>query len=264
MKRTSVLLLLMSLTTMLYLTWERPPRAETTNEDSLMNSSSSGELIRDFLIALTKKDKKQARTYLSLNVKIPEIREDTPIRSFSGLPSPRDNVIVSVAYFADEETLNRIAFIWEIAFNKDQITNIHVVYDGSNPFMNESNLIKQYKAKNKTGVLTASEFPFDITHVDGNVNNDILMLRYKNVDLNGLLQIIVEPNTVDLKSLKRENDQFYTLNNGINALYQPNYPPGHQLVFHHANLKYSIGIKGTQNQNITVNDLLEIANSMFR
>ena len=264
MKKTSVLLLLLSLTTMLYIHWERTPSAETINEDSVTNASNSGELVRDFIIALSKKDEKLARTYLSLNVKIPEIREETPIRGFSGLPSPKENVIVSLAYFDDEESSNRIAFIWEIAISKDKITHINVVYDGSNPFMNELHIIKEYKNKNKTGILTASEFPFEITHVDGNVNNDILMLRYKNVDFNGLLQIKVESNTVDLKSLKRENDQFYTLNNGIKALYQPNYPPGHQLVFHNSNLKYSIGIKGTQNQNITVDDLLKIANSMFR
>lgn len=264
MKKTSVLLLLLSLTAMLYIHWESTPSAETINEDSVTNASNSGELVRDFIFALTQKDEKLAKKYISLNVKIPEIRENTAIRGFSGLPSPKKNVIVSVAYFDDEEIPNRIAFIWEVVFNKDKITNINVVYDGSNPFMNESNVIKQYNAKNKTGVLTASEFPFDITHVEGNVNNDILMLRYKNVDFNGLLQIKVEPNTVDLKSLKGENDQFYTLNNGVKALYQPNYPPGHQLVFHHANLKYSICIKGSQNKNIAVDDLLEVANSMFR
>lgn len=141
MKKTSVLLLLLSVTIMLYISWERPPSAETLNEDSVTKASNSGELVRDFIIALTKNDEELARTYLSLNVKIPEIREDTPIRSFSGLPSPKENVVVSVAYFDDKEKSKRIAFIWEIAFSKDKITDINVVYDGSNPFMNESNII---------------------------------------------------------------------------------------------------------------------------
>ena len=262
MKKTLVLLL--SLTTILYIPWERPPSAEIMNEASVTNALNSDELVRDFIMALTKKDEKLARTYLSLDVKIPEIREDTPLRSFSGLPSPKENVMVSVAYFDDGEEKNRIAFIWEITFSKDKITDIHVVYDGSNPFMNESYVIKEYNEKNKIGILTASEFPFDVTHIEGEVNTDILIIRYKNVDFGGLLQIQAEPKNIELKSIKREKDQFYTLNNGIKALYQPSYPLGHQLVFLHDNVKYSIGVKDNQNQNFTVDDLLKIANSMFR
>lgn len=262
MKKT--LILLLSLTIILCIPWERPPSAEIINEASVTNASNSDELVRNFIMALTKNDEKLAGTYLTLDVKIPEIREDTPLRSFSGLPSPNENVIVSVAYFDDGEESNRIAFIWEIAFSEDKITDIQVVYDGSNPFMNETHVIKEYKEKNKTGFLTASEFPFDVTHIEGKVNKDILILRYKNVDFGGLLQIQANPKNDELKSLKRDEDQFYTLNNGIKALYQPNNTPVHQLVFHHDNVKYSISVKGTQNQNITVVDLLKIANSMFR
>ena len=93
---------------------------------------------------MVKKDEKLARTYLSSNVKIPEIGEETPINRILGFPSPKENVRVSIAYFYDGDNMpERIAFIWEITFNKDKITDIRVVNDSSNPFISESNVIKE-------------------------------------------------------------------------------------------------------------------------
>lgn len=90
----------------------------------------------EFVItSLIKKDEEHARTYLTSNVVIPEIREDTPINRVTGLPSPNENVSVTMAYFDDGEGMQeRIAFIWEITFVEDKVTDIRVVYDGSNPF----------------------------------------------------------------------------------------------------------------------------------
>ena len=81
-----------------------------------------------------KKDEGQARTFLNSNVIIPEIVEKTPINSVMGVPSPKENVMVSIAYFdSGEGSRGRIAFIWEIAIIKNKITDIRVVYDGSEP-----------------------------------------------------------------------------------------------------------------------------------
>ena len=45
-----------------------------------------------------------------------------------------ENVMVSVAYFDNGKgSEGRIAFIWEITIIKNKITDIRVVYDGSEP-----------------------------------------------------------------------------------------------------------------------------------
>ncbi|MGE7694986.1 hypothetical protein ACQKNC_12880 [Lysinibacillus sp. NPDC094177] len=208
---------------------------------------------------MSKKEEEQLKTYISSNVTIPEIREETPISGFSGLPSPKENVRVALAYFNDGENMpERIAFIWEITFNQEKVTDIRVVYDGYNPFMNESKIIKEYMKKYIVNILTVSQFPFDITHVKGSINNDILLIRYQNVNSQGLLQVRVEPDEENLKAAEGEN--IYTLKNGIKALYQPNV---NQLIFVHDSLKYSISIVSEITENFTVQDLLEIANSMF-
>jgi hypothetical protein len=171
---------------------------------------------------------------------------------------------VSIGYFDSEENEpERIAFIWEITSNKEKVTDIRVVYDGSNPFEDESKVIREYQDKMKTPVLAPSEFPFDITHIDAYIDKDTLMLRYRNADLKGLVQIKVVSNVTNLEKIKGENDKYYTLKNGTKALYQPNFPTAHQLIFQHKNLKYSIGISKTMKKDIKVEDLLKIANSMF-
>lgn len=214
----------------------------------------------EFVITISKKDIKQARSYLVPNVEIPEIREETAIGRITGLPSPQKNKSVSIAYFDSGDNLNdRIAFIWELSYVKDKITDIKVVYDGANPFLNEISTIKEYETKNKVKVLTEYELPFEVTHINGTVDHKVLMLKYRNVELNSLLQIKVESSSIDLESLKNKNDEFYTLENGIEALYQQNKK---QLIFQHKNLIYTINIKTSSNQKYTVDDLLRVANSM--
>nr|WP_106779485.1 hypothetical protein [Lysinibacillus timonensis] len=237
------------------------------NCQPVMAAPDSVKIGSDFVIAAyVKKDEVLARTYLSSNVAIPEIREDTPINRVTGLPSPKENTSVSIAYFNDGEVMQgRIAFIWELTVIEDKITDIKVVYDGTNPFMNESALIKEYETKNNVLIVPPSEFPFDITHVDGRVtvDNKILVLNYKNANLNGVMQIKIEPITKSLESLKGERDKFVTLKNRIKALYQQNNATG-QLVFQHRNLMYSISIESEINEYSTVDNLQNIANLMLR
>jgi hypothetical protein len=223
-----------------------------------------GDVVSNFIHTLVTKGEKEARSFTASDVEIPEIREKTPIRGFSGLNSPYENVRVSIGYFdIGENEPDRIAFIWEVTSNKEKVTDIRVVYDGSNPFVDESKVIREYQDKMKITILAPSKFPFDITHIDADIDRNTLMLRYRNADLEGLVQIKVEPDDVDLKEIKGENDKLYTLKNGKKALYQSNLPTAHQLIFQHKNLSYSIGISKTTKKEITVEDLLIIANSMF-
>ena len=67
------------------------------------------------------------------------------------------------------------------------------------------------KLRIKLMFLYPSKFPFDITHISGDVNKDVLMLRYRNADLGGLLQIKIVPHNADVETLKGENDKFYSL-----------------------------------------------------
>lgn len=222
-----------------------------------------GNVVSNFIHTLVRNGEKEARSFTVPDVKIPEIREKTPITGFSGLNSPNENVRVIIGYFeSGENEPERIAFIWEVTSNKEKVTDIRVVFDGSNPFIDEAKAIQEYQDKMNTPILAASEFPFDITHIDADIDKDTLMLRYRNADLQGLVQIKIVPTDTDLKKLKGENDEYYTLKSGTKALYQ-NVPTAHQLIFQHKNSRYSIGISKTTKKDITVEDLLKIANSMF-
>ena len=52
---------------------------------SVMAKPLSDDVVSNLMYALVKKDEKLARSYVSSEVKIPEIRENTPITGFSGL-----------------------------------------------------------------------------------------------------------------------------------------------------------------------------------
>lgn len=214
----------------------------------------------EFVISyFVKNDEEQARTYLAPNVTIPELREDTPINGVMGLPSPEENVSVAVTYFDDGRgQRGRIAFIWELQFENNKITDIRVVYDGSNPYSNESNLINEFESKSKTNVLAPSEYPFEITHIDGDVSNEQLEINYRDVDTETLMQIRIENNDTPIETFQSNNDQYYTLQNGIKALYKPN----SLLIFQNNNQLYSIRMESEEEQNFQVDDYLKVANSM--
>lgn len=229
---------------------------------SAMARPYSDDVVSNFMFALFQKDEKLAKTYLNSNVNIPEIREATPFKGFSGLPSPNENVRVTIAYFDDgDNAIKRIAYIWEITYEKEKITDIRVVYDGSNPFKNELKMIEKYETKNNINIDPPSEFPFEVTHVDGIVDEELLIIRYRNADINGLLQIKIEHSKPRIET---KDDKTYMLKNGIKALYQPNFTAGEQLTFQYRNLTYSISISRTTELNYSVDDLLKVANSMIR
>lgn len=214
----------------------------------------------EFIISyFVKHDEERALTYLAQNVSIPELREDTQISGVMGLPSPQENVSVAVTYFDDGRgQRGRIAFIWELTFEEDKITDIRVVYDGANPHTNELNLMNEFERISKTNILTPYEYPFEMTHIDGDVTDDYLELNYRNVDMETSMQIRIEKNNASIENFQDNNDQYYTLSNGIKALYKPNA----QLMFQNNHLLYIIRIEGEEDQTIEVKDFLKVANSM--
>lgn len=223
------------------------------------------DVVRNFMQTLITIGEDRAKKYVASDVNIPEIREDTPIKRFADLPSPKENVKVSIAYFDDgEKEPERIAFIWEVTSIKDKITNIRVVYDGSNPMMNELKVVKEYEHRFHKRILVPSAFPFDITHVDGYVDNDILMLRYRNKELKGTLQMKVVPkDNIELERLKGKGDSYYTLNDGTKIIYQPHFHPAQRIIFNKNDFRYYIGINKSTNKDITVDELIKVANSML-
>lgn len=228
-----------------------------------VNVNAATDIVRngsEFIISyFMKNDEEQARTYLASNVTIPELREDTPITRVTGLPSPEENKSVVVAYFDDGGGQSgRIAFIWELLFEEDKIVDIRVVFDGSSPYLNESNLINQFESKSKTNILIPNDYPFEISHIDGNINNDQLELNYRNIEMEAFLQIRIKKSNSPLETLQDNDDRYYTLNNGIKALYKPN----SQLIFQYNKMLYSIRMESEENKTFQVDDFLKIANSM--
>lgn len=226
--------------------------------------SDAKPALYNFIHSLTRMGSEQAEKYVAQNVYIPEVREDTSLRNIQGLPSSKENEQILVGYFNDgKETNERIAFIWKVSFNKAQITSIDEVYNGSNPFMNEFNAVNKYEKKYHVNILEPTKFPFEITHVDTQQDNDTLIIRYRNDKLSGLFQLKVTDTHHSLEDYRGNKDVSYTLKNGTKALYQPNYAPAKQLLFQRGKLMYTIGISKATKKDVTANDLLIIANSMI-
>lgn len=177
--------------------------------------TNASEFVIDYFI---ENNQEQVRTYLAENVTIPEVSENTPINRVTGYPSPDEDVSVVISYFEDERISRRsgrIAFIWELTVEDEKITDIRVVYDGSNPFINEKNLVNEFESQSKTNILTVAEHPFVVQQVDGNIDNGRLELNYRNTETEASLQIAVEQNATALEDFQAANDQIYTLSNGL-------------------------------------------------
>ncbi|GAB1792607.1 hypothetical protein [Priestia megaterium] len=226
--------------------------------------SDTRPALYNFVHSLTRMGSEQAEKYVSPNVDIPEIREDTPLLTIQGLPSSKENELILIGYFNDKKVANeRIAFIWKVSFTKTQITDINEVYNGSNPFMNEIQAIEKYEKRHHVDILKPTNFPFEVTHIDTQQDKDTLIIRYRNDKLSGLFQLKVTETNHSLENYKGIKDVPYTLKNGTKALYQPNYFPAKQLLFQQGKLMYTVGISKATKKDITANDLLKIANSMI-
>jgi len=101
--------------------------------------SDTNPALSNFYESYMTKGAKGAERYVANGVKIPEVTEKTRIVRFQGLlAAHKQNTRIMIAYFEDGKVdIDRIAFIWRVTFNKEKVTSIEELYDGS-----ESNLKK--------------------------------------------------------------------------------------------------------------------------
>ncbi|MED1866014.1 hypothetical protein P4V41_21415 [Fictibacillus nanhaiensis] len=223
------------------------------------------DTIGEFMMAIVKKDEQTANSMVEHTTKIPEIRENTPLQGQQVLPSPQKNKKVIISYFERDfeetaDTDRRIAFIWELTVSKDKITSINVVYDGSNPFMNEP--VKDFRKKFNKEILVPSYFPFDVTHVQGSVNQNDASWYYANNKSNGRLEFkVTSYSDTKLENTNRTNTSF-TLKNG-KKVFLENITNGYQLTLLHEDLKYIVSLKGEKSYKPSEQDLIEVGNSTF-
>lgn len=142
-------------------------------------------------------------------MKIPELRENTPIMGLGTLPSTNKNTVILIGYFNDcmdgrpNECAERIANIWEVSIKRNKISMIKVISDVANPHMNELIVTKEYKEKFNKEILVPMHFPFKMTHVNGKVIGEKIFLQYRNKEIAGVLEIEAEPTAREIVLPKR-------------------------------------------------------------
>jgi hypothetical protein len=228
-------------------------------------SMKTRDIIHEFMMAIVKKDEQSAKSLVEHSTKIPEIRENTPIQGHQGLPSPQKNKRVIIGYFESDfeetaDTDRRIAFIWELTVPKDKITSIDLVYDGSNPFMNEP--VNEFRKMFKKELLVPSYFPFDVTHVQSSVNQNNALWYYANNKSKGRLDFKVTPYSDTELGNNDIKGKSFTLKNG-NKVFLKNIKNGYQLTLFHEQMKYIVSLKGGKSYKPSEQDLIEVVNSIF-
>ncbi|WP_246938986.1 hypothetical protein [Bacillus pinisoli] len=224
---------------------------------------------QQFIDAISKSDQDKLRKLVLPNVKIPEIREDTPIKRIQGLPSSKEDTMVFIGYFGEEkvensdEGITRIAFIWEVTVTNNRVSNIAVVSDAANPFMNELKATKTYRSKYNKTVLVPSYFPNDVTHVKSNIIDDEIAIKYKS-----------NKSILELKASQLKNQSLNPKNQGFdkvkiknsNEAYIHELSDGYQIDFVYDDLHYSVcyKFKNQKKDPKSKNKLIQVVNSMFR
>ncbi|MBM7096156.1 hypothetical protein JSY36_10340 [Bacillus sp. H-16] len=190
----------------------------------------------------------RAKEYTIEGVVIPPFREHTAIASYEGLNSPHQNKTVALGYFEGDEPA-RLAFIWEVTTNEARIiTDIRVVYDGANPFMNEQKGRERFEKKVKMRVLVPSAFPYPITHVETEYEGETLTIEYGNHEL---LQSITVKITHGTEIMKTGEE--VELTDGTKACIETG-----GLRFVKNKMIYTIEFKGKTREA----ELIRVANSM--
>jgi len=97
--------------------------------------SDTNPALSNFYKSYMTKGTEGAERYVEKGVAIPEVTEKTKIIRFQGLPAAdKKNTRIMIAYFENrKEDIDRIAFIWRVSFNKENVTSIEELYDGSEP-----------------------------------------------------------------------------------------------------------------------------------
>ncbi|OIK06061.1 hypothetical protein BIV60_27450 [Bacillus sp. MUM 116] len=226
------------------------------------STDSTQIVLRNFVMAIIKKDERLAKRLVIPSVKIPEIRENTPIQGVQTLPSHHKNARILLAHFEREYFNNntfaeRIAFIWEVYVENNKISRIKVISDLSNPFMNEP--IKEYQEKFNKQLLVPAYFPFKVTHVQGNVIYNEAIWFYRNK--NGKLSIQATPHSEKLGAL--EEYHALTLRNGQEA-FMKDIPAGYQVTFLYDDIQYTVKLEGERKLYQPLEkELIDVVESMF-
>jgi hypothetical protein len=221
-------------------------------------------VVEKFIEALMKNDEKLMQSYMMEPIKIPELKEGADLYKVTEVPSTREDTKLLVAYLKEKHHENRTAFIWEVVSKDEKISSLKILYDGTNPFMEEAKIVKEYEMKLKTNVLVPTQFPFEITHVDGLIHDEYLALRYSNESIHVGFNVRVSPVSNELEEYKQKRDTVHTLKNGVKAIYSEHYGPGYELIFQQDGLHYkmTVGNKRYLKKKYTVNDLIRIAESI--
>lgn len=225
-------------------------------------------VVNDFMDRLINKGQLSAKSLLiNQMIKIPEIKENTPIDKFIVLPTPQyEDTKVVVAYFKGEVGGELIAFIWELVVKDDKISRIKVIHDGTNPFLEEAKLVKEYQLEFQKHVLVPSKLPFEVTGFDGYIDSDLLTLVYRSEPINGFLRIRVFPIKGNPERYKATDDEFYTLQGGIKVSYKTKSEIAYEIMFQKDGLQYdvAIGNKKYLRKSFEKKDLKQIVESMTR
>ncbi len=232
-----------------------------------VRGNQRADLVFEFAKTLCwRNDRNKAMQYLEDYAEIPVIREKSRVGQLQVVPSTKEGVKILLAHFKDETLQGeRLAFIWEIAVKNDRITQIRVLYDGTNPLVDEARLIREYQQKYKKHVLVPTAFPFDVTRFDGHMESDgTLALIYRSDELRGFFRVIASPVTVELDQYKGKHDVYYQLKDGTQALFRPNFEQGYELRFQKGGMQYTlaIGNKRLLKKKFKAEDLLMVANGM--
>lgn len=234
------------------------------SSSQIVLATSQNHVIDQFIKALINRDEKLMQSYVMESVEIPTIKKNTQIKKITKVPSPQKDTVVLVTYTKNKQNENQIAFVWTLTTKNEKISYIQCIYDGTNPFLEEAQIIKEYEMEHRQNVLVPTKFPFQIDDFQGITYSDSLQLKYYNESLNGILKITISPIYTKLEQHKQKGDQFYTSQKGIKMLYKPNFHLAYELIFQTNNLQYKIeiGNKKYLKETYMVNDLISIAESM--
>ncbi|MBS4172911.1 hypothetical protein [Bacillus sp. FJAT-49736] len=226
---------------------------------SIRVTGSERNVLHNFLDAFMHGNLNYAKSLLGPDVLLPEIRENTPITRIQTLPSPHKNTKVLIGYFKKEEIskgnfIQRIAFIWEVKIDKNKISQIIIVADGSNPFMNEP--INQFKVKYGKELLVPAYFPFSVTHVVSIMNDRDFIWIYKNSSKS--LKIAVyscQRSSKKVSSFTLKNKKEVELHKTVN---------GYQIDFCESRIHYQVELSDINKDEIKVKkELIHVVESML-
>ncbi|WP_410982418.1 hypothetical protein [Bacillus cereus] len=234
------------------------------SSNQMTMAESQTNVVEKFIQALINRDEKLIKSYVIEGIDIPKMKKGTQICRITGVTSPRKDTKVLIAYFKEKYGENRIAFVWEIIAKNNKISRVKVLYDGTNPFMEEAKIVKEYEMKLKQKVLVPTKFPFEVNRFYGLINNKYLELRYYNESIEGIFKVTASPSSIELEQYKQKHDKFYVLKNGVKVLYRAEFDLAYELRFQKEGVHYTIAIGNKQHlkKKYTVNDLIRIAESM--